>query len=137
MLFIDTSAFLALANDRDNYYKAAQHFLMDMQNGKFRPTRLITSDYIVDETLTRIRFKVGHAQAVNWGQNIHSSKIIELMRVDKNIYEDALVIFEKYNDKQLSFTDCTSFALMKSMGINDAFTFDEDFRKMGFNIMPE
>ncbi len=137
MLFIDTFAFLALANDRDNYYKAAQHFLMDMQNGKFRPTRLITSDYIVDETLTRIRFKVGHAQAVNWGQNIHSSKIIELLRVDKNIYEDALVIFEKYNDKQLSFTDCTSFALMKSMGINDAFTFDEDFRKMGFNIMPE
>lgn len=137
MLFIDTFAFLALANDRDNYYKAAQHFLMDMQNGKFRPTRLITSDYIVDETLTRIRFKVGHAQAVNWGQNIHSSKIIELMRVDENIYEDALVIFEKYNDKQLSFTDCTSFALMKSMGINDAFTFDEDFRKMGFNIMPE
>lgn len=49
----------------------------------------------------------------------------------------ALVIFEKYNDKQLSFTDCTSFALMKSMGINDVFTFDEDFRKMGFNIMPE
>lgn len=137
MLFIDTFAFLALANDRDNYYKAAQHFLMDMQNGKFRPTRLITSDYIVDETLTRIRFKVGHAQAVNWGQNIRSSKIIELLRVDKNIYEDALVIFEKYNDKQLSFTDCTSFALMKSMGINDAFTFDEDFRKMGFNIMPE
>ncbi len=137
MLFIDTFAFLALANDRDNYYKAAQHFLMDMQNGKFRPTRLITSDYIVDETLTRIRFKVGHAQAVNWGQNIHSSKIIELMRVDESVYEDALVIFEKYNDKQLSFTDCTSFALMKSMGINDAFTFDEDFRKMGFNIMPE
>lgn len=137
MLFIDTSAFLALANDRDNYHKAAQHFLMDIQNGKFRPTRLITSDYIVDETLTRIRFKVGHAQAVNWGQNIHSSKIIELQRVDETIYEDALAIFEKYNDKQLSFTDCTSFALMKSMGINDAFTFDEDFRKMGFNIMPE
>ena len=137
MLFIDTSAFLALANDRDNYYKATRGFLMDMHNGKFRPTRLITSDYIVDETLTRIRFKVGHAQAVNWGQNIHSSKIIELMRVDESVYEDALVIFEKYNDKQLSFTDCTSFALMKSMGINDVFTFDEDFRKMGFNIMPE
>ena len=137
MLFIDTSAFLALANDRDNHYKAAQRFLMDMQNGKFRPTRLITTDYIVDETLTRVRFKVGHTQAVNWGQNIHSSKIIELWRVDETVYGDALAIFEKYNDKQLSFTDCTSFALMKSMGINDVFTFDDDFRKMGFNIMPE
>ncbi len=137
MLFIDTSAFLALANDRDNYYKSAQRFLMDMRNGKFRPTRLITSDYIIDETLTMIRFKVGHAQAVNWGQNIHSSKIIELRRVDETIYKDALAIFEKYNDKQLSFTDCTSFALMKSIGINDVFTFDKDFRKMGFNIMPK
>jgi len=137
VLFIDTSAFLALANDRDNYYKAARRFLMDMQSGKLRPTRLVTSDYIVDETLTRIRFKVGHAQAVNWGRNIHSSKIIEVLRVDKTIYEDALAIFEKYNDKQFSFTDCTSFALMKIIGINDVFTFDEDFRKMGFNIMPE
>jgi len=92
---------------------------------------------------------VGHVQAVNWGQDIHNSKNIELWRVDKNIYEVALAVFEKYNDKQLSFTDCTSFALMKSMGINDVFTFDEgmgindvftfdeDFRKMGFNIMPE
>lgn len=110
--------------------------MMDLQNGKFRPTRLITSDYIIDETLTRIRFKVGHILAVSWGRNIHSSKIIELQRVDEMIFEDALAIFEKYNDKQLSFTDCTSFALMKSMGIDDVFTFDEDFRKMGFNIVP-
>ncbi len=136
MLFIDTSAFLALANDRDNFYKAARRFMMDLQKGKFRPTRLITSDYIIDETLTRIRFKVGHTQAVSWGRNIHSSKIIELQRIDETVYEEALAIFEKYNDKQLSFTDCTSFALMKSMGIDDVFTFDEDFRKMGFNIMP-
>ncbi|MCL7476253.1 MAG: PIN domain-containing protein [Methanosarcinales archaeon] len=136
MLFIDTSAFLALANDRDTYYKAARRLLMDLQKGRLRPSRLITSDYIIDETLTRIRFKAGHTQAVSWSRNIHSSNIIELMRVDKTLYEDALAIFEKYHDKQLSFTDCTSFALMKSMGIDDVFTFDEDFRKMGFNSIP-
>ncbi|MBW6518632.1 MAG: PIN domain-containing protein [ANME-2 cluster archaeon] len=136
MLFIDTSAFLALANDRDTYYKAARRLLMDLQKGRLRPSRLITSDYIIGETLTRIRFKVGHTQAVSWSRNIHSSNIIELMRVDKTLYEDALAIFEKYHDKQLSFTDCTSFALMKSMGIDDVFTFDEDFRKMGFNSIP-
>jgi len=136
VLFIDTSAFLALANDRDTYYKAARRLLMDLQKGRLRPSRLITSDYIIGETLTRIRFKVGHTQAVSWSRNIHSSNIIELMRVDKTLYEDALAIFEKYHDKQLSFTDCTSFALMKSMGIDDVFTFDEDFRKMGFNSIP-
>ncbi|MDF1532621.1 MAG: PIN domain-containing protein [ANME-2 cluster archaeon] len=136
MLFIDTSAFLALANDRDTYYKAARRLLMDLQKGRLRPSRLITSDYIIDETLTRIRFKAGHTQAVSWSRNIHSSNIIELMRVDKTLYEDALAIFEKYHDKQLSFTDCTSFALMKSMGIDDVFTFDEDFRKLGFNSIP-
>jgi len=36
-------------------------------------------------------------------------------------------IFEGYRDKDFSFTDCASFAIMKSIGLEVAFTFDRHF----------
>ena len=43
-------------------------------------------------------------------------------------------IFKKYGDKELSFTDCTSFVLMKNLKLRKAFTFDEHFKQIGFEI---
>jgi len=50
--------------------------------------------------------------------------------------EGAWGFFRKYRDHELSFTDCTSFAAMRKYGIREAFTFDEDFSKAGFEIVP-
>jgi hypothetical protein len=42
-------------------------------------------------------------------------------------------IFVQYADRTFSFTDCTSFALMRTMELTEAFTFDRtDFRAAGF-----
>ena len=40
------------------------------------------------------------------------------------------------DDKQWSFTDCTSHTLMKDAAINDVFAFDHRFEQMGFNRKP-
>jgi predicted nucleic acid-binding protein len=41
-----------------------------------------------------------------------------------------------YEDKKLSFTDYTSFALMRKRCIENVFSFDRDFEKIGFILMP-
>jgi len=41
----------------------------------------------------------------------------------------------KYADKEISFTDCVSFAIMRRVGIRTAFTFDRHFRDAGFQII--
>ncbi|MBI5054401.1 MAG: type II toxin-antitoxin system VapC family toxin, partial [Chloroflexi bacterium] len=41
-----------------------------------------------------------------------------------------------YNDKQYSFTDCTSFVVMQKRKLRDAFTFDHHFEQMGFRLWP-
>jgi predicted nucleic acid-binding protein len=47
-------------------------------------------------------------------------------------------IFEQFNtDKQWSFTDCTSYVVMKDQGITEAFTFDHHFLQMGFIRRPD
>lgn len=136
MIFVDTSAFLAIVNEKDNNHISAKTFLEGIKNGKVRVKKIITSDYIIDETLTRIRYSVGHKEAVKWGKDILASRVVEKMEVGKEIFELAWEIFETYEDKKLSFTDCTSFALMKKRDIEKVFSFDKDFENMGFSLMP-
>jgi len=136
MLFIDTSAFIAVANGRDAHHKEAVDFLEEVQAGRTEFRRLLTTDYIIDETLTNIRFKVGHRQAVEWGRAIFGSHAVEKVQVDNKLLSRAFEIFEKYRDKRLSFTDCTSFAVMEGMGIKKAFAFDNHFLALGFGMVP-
>ncbi len=81
MIFVDTSAFLALVNEKDNNHVVAKQFLEEIKNGKIRVKKIITSDYIIDETLTRIRYSVGHKEAVEWGKDILASKVIEKIEI--------------------------------------------------------
>ncbi len=136
MLFVDTSAFLALVNEDDKNHDAAARFHEDIKNGRVRIKKIITSDYIIDETLTRIRYSVGHREAVEWGKDILASKVVEKIEVGKEIFALAWKLFETYEDKRLSFTDCTSFAIMKKHGIERSFSFDDDFERMGFIPLP-
>lgn len=136
MIFVDTSAFLAIVNEKDNNHIAAITFLEEIKTGKLRIKKIITSDYIIDETLTRIRYSVGHKEAVKWGTEILASRVAEKIWIEKEIFDLAWEIFENYDDKKLSFTDCTSFAIMKKREIRKVFSFDKDFENMGFILMP-
>lgn len=136
MLFVDTSAFLALVNEKDNNHLAATRFLEEIKNGKVKIKKIITSDYIIDETLTRIRYAVGHNEAVGWGQDIIASNVVEKVGVGRELFEPAWELFMTYEDKKLSFTDSTSFAIMKMRGIEKVFSFDDDFERVGFKLLP-
>lgn len=136
MLFVDTSAFLALVNEKDDNHLAATMFLEEIMKGKVKIKKIITSDYIIDETLTRIRYVVGHKEAVEWGQDIIASNVVEKVGVERELFEPAWELFKTYDDKKLSFTDCTSFAIMKTRGIEKVFSFDDDFERVGFKLLP-
>jgi len=130
-IFVDTSAFVALFDKKDKYHQRATDYFMSLQ---FGAVQLHTSNYIIDETITRIRIKNGHKFALEFGKYFFMSKIFQIHYIDKEIEQDAFEIFKKYSDKKLSFTDSTSFALMKKVNIKKAFTFDTDFKKAGFEI---
>lgn len=131
-IFVDTSAFVALFDKKDQYHKRAAAFF-DTLN----PTliKLHTSNYVMDETITRIRIQDGHHSAVIFGSHFFMSKIFHIYYIDRELEQGAFELFKKYADKKLSFTDCTSFALMKHLGIKKAFAFDDDFAKVGFEIV--
>jgi len=96
---------------------------------------LLTSDYIFDEALTLLRYHIGYSAARQFGEHFRRSSIV-CEEITQEVRESAWQIFLDYDDQEFSFTDCTSFALMKKKSIQDAFTFDAHFQTMGFMVYP-
>ncbi len=58
-----------------------------------------------------------------------------VVRVEEGDEERAFVIITRYQDKDFSMTDATSFAVMERLNLHWAFSFDSDFRQYGWNIL--
>jgi uncharacterized protein len=132
-VLVDTSAFYALQSTGD----ASEHALAAAEAARFESERalLVTTDYVLDETYTLLRSALGHRAAVRFGREIRRGGI-EVVQVDLEIQEEAWRIFERYADKDFSFTDCTSFAVMRRAKVRLAFTLDSHFRQFGFQTAP-
>lgn len=131
-LFVDTSALIALAKTNDDNHQKAASYLRELTD----PFKLVTSDYVLDETATRLRASFGAQKAVFFCEKIFESQLYKIHFIDKKIFRLALEKMKKYADKELSLTDCTSFVLMEKYHITCAFTFDNDFKKAGFEMVP-
>jgi predicted nucleic acid-binding protein len=57
-----------------------------------------------------------------------------MLHVDEPTLEASWKLFRIMRD--VSFTDCTSFVLMRTLGLQAAFTFDRHFKRAGFKTIP-
>jgi len=97
----------------------------------------ITTDFILDETLTLLRSRRDLDSAAAFIDKIRKSNSVRIFWVTENLFEQALKVFKKSDDKNWSFTDCTSFALMNELSVSNAFVFDKHFKEAGFQILPK
>jgi len=97
---------------------------------------LLTTDYVCNETLTTLRFRLGLDAAEKWWTQVEGSSRLRFETVDLSRAERARSIFFRYRDKDFSFTDCTSFVVMKELRIRKVLTLDKHFFQMGFDILP-
>lgn len=133
-LFIDTSAFLALEDKSDAHHEAARRFQREMR--LHGPCEIFTSAYVLDETLTLIRRRLGIQPSITFAKNIRSSRITKVIWSSQELEQKALDLFERYADKTFSLTDCMSFLIMQEQDIQEAFSFDDHFSQMGFLRRP-
>ena len=131
-MFVDTSAWVALVVERDRHHAAAKAFLDGLVPGE----PLVTSDYVFDETLTRVRRQAGHRVAVRVGELMRSSVVAQIVPATPDDLERAWTVFRKHADKELSFTDCVIVAVMERLKLRHVFAFDEDFERLGFSVEP-
>lgn len=136
MVFIDTGGWIALAVQRDRFHKKAAALYRKLSKQK---TVLLTTNYVLNETYTRIRYDDGYKNSIQFNSLIQEAiKIgrLQLEWVTPAIHNEAWKIFEEYRDQDFSFVDCTSFVISKQKNVKEAFAFDDHFRTMGFILIP-
>ena len=130
MVFADTSAFIAHHSRRDQNYEAASAIWRSLEH-----TPVVTTNHVLDETLTLLARRIGSALAAEIADGILASTTIDIVYTLREDEIDALGYFRKFADQRVSFTDCISFAVMKRHRLHTAFTFDRHFLHAGFRII--
>jgi hypothetical protein len=127
--FVDTSGFYALLVSKDDRHHAARDFLATAAR---QGALFVTSDYVLDETATLLKAR-GHAHILpELFDSILNSRACRIEWLDSNRFSRTHAMFLRHDDKDWSFTDCSSFVLMKELRIRQALTKDEHFIQAGF-----
>lgn len=130
-IFVDTSGWYAAIVRKDHDHGAAKQFLTNNN------LPLMTSDYVMDETVTLLQSRIGHKHAVSFLDALQTSRKIQLIYLTPLQIAETIKLFRNRHDKGWSFTDCSSFVLMHEYRIRIAFAFDGHFQQAGFQTKLE
>jgi predicted nucleic acid-binding protein len=136
LVFFDTSALKAYYDSGDAFHAKARGFMERVARREVAISSFITTDYVLDEAITVVRFAHSHEKAAEFGRASLSSRLLKVEYTDEETFKEAFELFRKYSDKQWSFTDCVSFTTMKRLSATKAFAFDEHFRQARFETFP-
>ncbi|HET9095542.1 MAG TPA: PIN domain-containing protein [Candidatus Baltobacteraceae bacterium] len=130
MIFVDTTAFYALLDDRDESHDAAANVWAALAG---RRDSLHTTNYIVVETTTLLQARLG-VRAV---RAFHDEllPVVQTHIVDSSLHEAGVDLLFSESRRHLSLIDCSSFVFMRRSGIRRAFSFDRDFKHSGFELL--
>ncbi len=133
MIFLDTGAFLARYIRRDAYHRRARRLWTQIERTR---SRCFTSSFVLDETFTLLGRRTSYAFAADRARALLASNALTVIRPEAEDELTALDLFAKFADQRVSFTDCISFAVMRRLRLDQAFTFDRHFAMAGFKIIP-
>lgn len=135
-LFVDASAFYARADESDANHERARAFFEGIRDGDLPYRPLYTSQAVCGELATLLLRKLGHEYAVQVLTTIREAESFAVLPIDRSTFAAASGQFAAYDDHAISFVDHTTGVLADSRDVDHVFTFDDDFRTLGFRLAP-
>ena len=129
MIFVDAGAWFARTVPSDRNHVVIREWMR--QNKE----RLITTDYIVDETLTLLRQRGERRRALALGEEFFSGRLVQVYYLTEDDIRNAWLVFRQYDDRGWSFTDCTSKLIIERLRVSYALSFDHHFHQFGSVIV--
>jgi uncharacterized protein len=129
-LFIDSGGFYALVSAKSAMHADAAAIMEDSRRVK---RRVVTTDYILDETATLLRARGLTKQLREFLRLTEVSQALSIEWMTPDRFAAARRFMLKHLDQEFSFTDCASFVVMKELRLQDALATDKHFRIAGFN----
>lgn len=132
--FVDTSGWYALIDRRDAHHETMVALVKALVT---HGTRLVTTDYVIDESCTLAKARSGSLMAFRLLDLLHGTSVLDVEWIGADRFDRSEAELRKHHDQAFSFTDCSSFVVMRELGITDAITTDGHFRIAGFNVQPD
>lgn len=130
MIFVDTSAFFALADCADAAHQKSKAILTTLMR---KDEDLFTHNYVVVETIALLHRRLGVKSAIRF---LDDMTHFPVAWVNADLHAQAAHSFARGKSATISFVDQVSFTLMRQKSARAAFAFDDDFRRAGFTLYP-
>jgi uncharacterized protein len=127
VLFVDTSYWVASSMRADRHHDEAVRLLRGRGD-----QRLVTSNHVLGETWTFVRRREGHRGAVALLDRVLETPRLRVEDVPPALEREAWSWLRRRDEREYSFVDATSFALMRRLKVREALAFDGDFTAAGF-----
>lgn len=130
-VFIDTSAFYAILDDRDANH---EHALDTLKALAARNADVVCTNYILLESIALLQHRLGISAVRTLQEEIEP--VVRTVWIEEDDHRAAVQALLTAGRRQLSLVDCTSFHVMRRLGIRQAFAFDQHFAEQGFECLP-
>ncbi len=129
-VFVDTSAFYALVSENDHAHQAARAIHEGL---KHAAAPLVTTNYVLLECVSLLQRRHGMSHAERFGDFV--SQQVDVVWLTRDQHQAAWTYWKQAGMRKLSFVDCSCFIVMRHLGLQRAFAFDEQFAQAGFTTL--
>jgi hypothetical protein len=131
-VFIDTGPWYASVVPGDPHHSDVVAWL------RLNTQSLVTSDYVIDETLTLLRSPGERSRAIALGRHLLDLSAVTVHFISEPEVRMAWSLFRDNPGRDWSFTDCTSKVVIDALHIKQALTFDHHFGEFGaLELLPK
>lgn len=128
-VFVDSTAWYALADDGDRHHAEAARSLAALKRDR---RRLLTTNHVISETYTLARARLSMSIATQLLTQFRTSVMVQRIHVTEAWEAAAEDFLTHHEDQDFSYVDATSFIVMRRLTLEEAFAFDHHFSTAGF-----
>lgn len=130
-VFIDTSAFIALLVSSEQWHEACKKKYRGYTD---KNALFFTNILVLSELYTRLIYDVGKRDCEKVVKQINKLKEEDKLRIfqlDPALLKETEKVMLRFGEYKLSFADASIIAIAKAYDMDEIFTLDKDFRKVG------
>ncbi|MBI4616568.1 MAG: PIN domain-containing protein [Planctomycetes bacterium] len=129
MIYVDTSAFYALASSSDkNHARATAVLEKILASGE----GMTTTSYVVSETWGLLQHRLGLSAARSFSRDVLPA--IRVVWVNEALHRAGVAVWKRLSLRSANLVDCVGIALLQGLGDTRAFAYDSDFTRAGFRL---
>ena len=125
-LFADTSYYLALLSDGDEFHDRAVRLSKEMR----RP--VVVTEFILVETGNSLGSVSERRLFTGLWPHLRADPAVRIIPASSELLQAGYELYSRRPDKSWSLTDCTSFVVMQDLNLREALTADHHFEQAGF-----